>query len=369
MLGVCLAAWLLLKLLPVLLVVVAALFLVGTLNPAVQRLEASGMGRGWAIGLVFLGLFTLASLLLGLTMPALFQQVAQLFGRERELRDALVAELSKHRVSAALSGSLRHWHHAPLAEVAARSALEYSTRFLEILGYIASFIFLALYIMVDRDRLRGAMFAAVPRAAHVRMSRIMLNLEIIVGGYIRGQVLTSVGMALFTFTLLMIVGVDDALAIAVFAGVIDVLPYIGVLLAITPAVAAASAQGLTVALTVLAAMIAYQEFESRILLPRIYGRSLRLPSSIILVALLAGGTLFGITGALLALPVAAAVLMLLEELRVQLPGEDVDDSELRKEDERLESEYERLVDGMPAHEAAAIAVELSRERQQDKPTL
>ncbi|MDB4987266.1 MAG: hypothetical protein JWN04_2444, partial [Myxococcaceae bacterium] len=142
---------------------------------------------------------------------------------------------------------------------------------------------------------------------------------------------------------------------------------IGVLLAVAPAVAAASAHGLTDALTVLAAMIAYQEFESRILLPRIYGRSLRLPSSIILVALLAGGTLFGITGALLALPVAAGLLMLLEELRVQLPGEDVDDSALRLEDERLEEEYERRADGMPAQEAAAIAVEISRDRHEEKP--
>src|ERR1700712_5163340 len=146
-------------------------------------------------------------------------------------------------------------------------------------------------MMIDRDRLRGALFAAVPRSAHVRLSRVMLNLELIVGGYIRGQVLTSVGMALFTFALLSLCQIDDALAIAVFAGAVDVLPYIGVLLALAPAVAAASAHGLTIALTVLFAMIAYQEFESRLLLPRIYGLSLRLPSSLIVVALLAGGTL------------------------------------------------------------------------------
>jgi predicted PurR-regulated permease PerM len=130
-------------------------------------------------------------------------------------------------------------------------------------------------------------------------------------------------------------------------------------------VAAASAHGVTPALVVLAAMFAYQEFESRILLPRIYGRSLRLPSSLIVVALLAGGTLFGITGALLALPVAAGVLMLLEELRVQLPGESLDDSGLREEDARRELEYERRADGMPAHQAAAIAVEISRDRHDE----
>ena len=68
-------------------------------------------------------------------------------------------------------------------------------------------------------------------------------------------------------------------------------------------------------------MLAYEEFESRFLVPRIYGRALRLPSSVVLVALLAGGTLMGIVGALLALPVAAAMRMLVDELRVELPGE------------------------------------------------
>jgi predicted PurR-regulated permease PerM len=359
-------AWLLLKLLPVLLVVVAALFLVGTLNPAVQRLEARGWRRGWAIGAVFSALFITAALLLGFTMPALVQQLASLLSRQGELRDRLIQELSRNRLAAPLADSLRHWHGPALTDIAAESALTYSARFLEVLGYLVSCIFLGLYMMIDRDRLRGALFAAVPRSAHVRMSRVMLSLELIVGGYIRGQVLTSVGMALFTFALLIACGINDALAIAVFAGLVDVLPYIGVLLAVTPAVAAASAHGLTTALVVLAAMLAYQEFESRILLPRIYGRSLRLPSSIILIALLAGGTLYGITGALLALPVAAGMLMLLEELRVQLPGEDIDDSDVRRQDAQHEEAYERLAEGVPAQEAAAIAVELSRERAQEK---
>jgi putative heme transporter len=113
-------------------------------------------------------------------------------------------------------------------------------------------------------------------------------------------------------------------------------------------------------------MLAYEELESRFLVPRIYGRVLRLPSSVVLVALLAGGTLMGIVGALLALPAAAAVKMLIEELRVELPGEEVVDSGLRKRDEQAEKEYERRADGVPAKEAAAIAVEISEERRQEE---
>lgn len=84
-----------------------------------------------------------------------------------------------------------------------------------------------------------------------------------------------------------------------------------------------------------------------------------------LFSLVVGVTLLGIVGALLALPVAAAILMLIEELRVQLPGETglSEDAELRKKDDRGEQEYERRTEGMPAEQAAAIAVEMSSDRK------
>jgi hypothetical protein len=102
-----------------------------------------------------------------------------------------------------------------------------------------------------------------------------------------------------------------------------------------------------------------------VLIPRIYGRALRLPSSVVLFALLAGGTLMGILGALLALPVAATVMMLIEELRVELPGEQEQpvDTLLREADDRGEEEYERRTAGVGAEQAAAIAVEISADRR------
>ena len=76
----------------------------------------------------------------------------------------------------------------------------------------------------------------------------------------------------------------------------------------------------------------------------------------------------GIIGALLALPVAAAVLMLIEELRVELPGqqEQAADVEIRERDDRGEEEYERRAEGMPAGQAAAIAVEITTDRHKEE---
>jgi predicted PurR-regulated permease PerM len=65
-------------------------------------------------------------------------------------------------------------------------AIAFSMRIFEIIAYSTSAVFLALYVMIDRDRLRGGLFAAVPRSHHIRLARVMMNLETIVGAYIRG---------------------------------------------------------------------------------------------------------------------------------------------------------------------------------------
>jgi predicted PurR-regulated permease PerM len=195
---------------------------------------------------------------------------------------------------------------------------------------------------------------------------VLLNLETIVGGYIRGQIVTSGLMTVFVFALLMFCRIPNAIALAVFAGIADVLPYVGTFLSVGPATLAALSRGPGITVVVLVAMLAYEELESRLLVPRVYGHALRLPSSIVLLALLAGGTLLGIVGALLALPLAAAVRMLVEELRVELPGEQVDDTKLRERDDRAEAEYERRTQGVPAVKAAAIAVQISEERREDE---
>ena len=360
--------WLLIRLWPVLLVLVAALLVAGTLSPAVRWLEERRVRRGLGIAIVFGVFFVLALCVAAVTIPALVSQAAALLGHEPALRARLADRLAGSRLSVPLAHWLRGLRFDALSTAIGTTAVAYSVRVFATGAYAVSALFLGLYIMIDRDRLRGGLFAVVPRALHVRLSRILMNLETIVGAYIRGQMLTSALMSVFTFVLLTACGVENALALAVFAGLADVLPYVGALLSVGPAFLAALSRGPVVAAVVLVLMLAYEEFESRVLVPRIYGRALRLPSSVVLFALLAGGTLMGIVGALLALPVAAAVMMLIEELRVELPGEQeqVVDVRVREADDRGEEEYERRAEGVGAKEAAAIAAEISQDRREDE---
>ncbi len=360
--------WLLIRLWPVFLVLVAALVVVGTLNPAVRWLEEKRVRRGVGIAIVFAVFFILALLVVAITIPTLISQAGGLLEHEPALRARLADLLAGYHPSAPLARWLRGLKYDGLTGSLGATAFSFSMRVFTTAAYGLSALFLGLYIMIERDRLRGGLFAVVPRTHHIRLSRIVMNLETIVGAYIRGQMLTSLMMAGFTFVLLKACGVENALALAVFAGLADVLPYIGALLSVGPAFLAALARGPVVAAVVLVLMLAYEEFESRVLIPRIYGRALRLPASVVMFALLAGGTLMGILGALLALPVAAAVMMLVEELRVELPGEQEQpvDTHVREEDVRGEKEYERRTAGVGAEAAAAIAVEISQDRREDE---
>jgi predicted PurR-regulated permease PerM len=359
---------LLIRLWPVLLVIVVALLVAGTLSPAVTWLERRLAGRGGralGIAIVFTLFFAAVLLLLAFTIPTLVSQAAGLLEHEPVWRAELADRLAGSPLSTPLASWLRGLRPDALTSAIGTAAFSLSGRFFGAVAYGFSALFLALYIVIDRDRLRGGLFAVVPRSHHIRLSRVMMNLETIVGAYIRGQLITCLLIALFTFALLAACGVENALALAAIAGLADVLPYIGPLLSVGPAVLASLSRGPVVTGVVLVLMLAYEEFESRVLVPRIYGRALRLPSSVVLVALMAGGTLMGILGALLSLPVAATAMMLIEELRVELPGEQEQfaDTQVRKADDRAEREYERRTEGVGAEQAAAIAVEISSDRQ------
>jgi predicted PurR-regulated permease PerM len=366
--GLIAGIWLVLHALPVLLTLVAALMMVGALNPFVVRLERRKMPRFYSILLVFgLGAILTATLLI-FTIPTVIVQGRTIAEHAPEIREKIAGYLEQSSLTASLGNDIRNARYTDLLNSSTPTLFIASTRLIEILAYSVAAVFLSFYIMLDRDRLRGALFAVVPRTHHIRLSRILLNLGTIVGGYIRGQALTCLLMSGFILVLLLACRVPNALAIAVFGGVMDLLPYIGIFLTMAPAVLAATVKGPVVVGVVFALMLAYEELESRVLVPLVYGRAMRLPSSVVLFSLILGTALAGIVGALLALPLAAAVLMLIDELRVELPGETMQPADLEqlREDDRGEQEYERRAEHMPAQEAAAIAVEISGNRKKEE---
>jgi putative heme transporter len=353
--------WLFLQLRAIVVLLVVALVFAGTFNPLVEWMERRGIKRLYALTLLFVALLLATSLLIFLTFPPFLEQLAQIVRDAPHHREQLIALLQQRDFTAPLARALEH---AELEQTFSRienSLVGYTPRALSALGWAVTTLFLSFYLLADGKRMQGALYAIVPRDYHMRLARILQNLEAIVGGYMRGQLFTSVAVGVFTYLLLVICGVPNALSLALFAAVVDVIPFIGALLATAPAVLVALSQGLPTGLVVLVALFIYQEIENRILIPKVYGRALRLAPATVVLALLAGGLLLGVLGALLALPIAAGLQMMLAELRVDLPGDDSDDRSAQARNAKTEATYERMSAGATAPEAGQIAKHLAHD--------
>lgn len=363
-LGVVAGIWLLGQLATVFSVVIIALVLVGTFDPLVAWLERRGLHRGRALVLVFVvAALALAAFVL-LMVPPLIAQLLRLIEGAPRAREQIVHDLRGYGWAKPLIAAIQDLPINNLSARAGAAMIGYSTWLFEIIGYGISTLFLAIYLLADPARAKGLVYSVVSRHHHVKLAKILFELKVIVGGYMRGQLVTSISIAIFVFALLTALGADNALPIALFAALTDVLPFVGGYVASTPVVIAVSPHGATVALVVAGVMMLYQEFESRILVPRVYGRVLRLPPAVVLVALLIGGTLAGILGALLALPIAAGLQMVIRELRVDLPGDMPATDETHRRDERANAVYEQLSEGITTADAGVIADDIATMERQ-----
>jgi predicted PurR-regulated permease PerM len=320
-LGAVACVWLLGRLADVLGIVVSALVLVGTFEPAVAWLGRRGLPRGRALVLTFLVLTLAVVAGVLLMVPPLLAQLLHLAESAPKARAELISALDGYSWARPLVRALEDLPVDNLSQRAAASLVGYSSHLVVLIGYALSAVFLAIYLLADPVRSQELLFAVIPHRHHEKTRRILRELVVIVGGYMRGQLVTSACIGGFTFVMLSVVGSDDALPIALFVAVTDVIPFVGGYIGGIPVVMASLPHGAAAAIAVAVLMLVYQEFESRILVPRIYGRVLRLPPAIVLLALLVGWTLGGILGAFLALPSAAGVRMLVRELGIALPGE------------------------------------------------
>ncbi len=355
------SVWMAFQLATVLTVITVALVLVGTLDPLVAFLERRGIGRGRALVLVFAVVVLAIGAILLLTVPPLVSQLLTMLESAPKARDQLIEWLRHFKWAKPLIQSVKAVPINDLVVHAGNTMLGYSSDLLTIIGYGISTLFLSIYLLADPVRAKGLLYAVVPRHYHIKIARILLELKVIVGGYMRGQLITSVCIFAFVFALLTFYNVENALALALFAGLTDIIPFVGGYIASAPAIIAVIPSGSTSIIFVTVLMFLYQEFESRILVPRVYGRVLRLSPAIVIIALLIGGTLMGILGALIALPIAAGVQMVVRELRVELPGEAPQNETMRVRDEKAETIYEQLAEGATAADAGVIASELAQQ--------
>lgn len=169
------------------------------------------------------------------------------------------------------------------------------------------------YFLADFRRLRASAYRLVPNSRRPRA--VLLGDEIFrkVGGYVLGNLIISVITALCTFVWLQIFSVPYPLLLAVLVAVLDLIPVVGSTIAGVIVAVVSLTVSLSVAIGTVVFFIVLRLVEDYALVPKIIGRTVEVPAMVTVVAVLLGGAALGIIGALLAIPVAAAVLLLARE--------------------------------------------------------
>ena len=320
-----LGLWAVRELWPVILLVLVSVILMLGLLPYVEAMVRRGIPRGVSVILLFVLLVAVLIGLFSLMVPPLVDEVDNVRDNLPESAREIELLLDSIGIDVELQERARNidWDNI----ISGRAAFDYGQRVLTLTVSIITVLVMTMYLLADTPRLGNFVSQFIPPGRKDDADELFNSMTRVVGGYLRGQAITSISIAVFTFVFLRIVGVPNPLAFAVLAGFADIIPLIGALIAIVPPTAAALQESSTQALIVLAGLFAYQQFEDRLLIPRVYGRTLNLPPVIVLVAVLAGAELLGITGVLLALPLTAAGRVGLDYLiqnRQMLLGEETD---------------------------------------------
>jgi predicted PurR-regulated permease PerM len=175
-------------------------------------------------------------------------------------------------------------------------------------------IVLTVYFLVDMPRIRSNLYRLVP---HTRRPRaILIGDEVFakVGAYVLGNVLISIIAGGATFIWLMAFNVPYPLLLGIFVALFDLVPIVGSTIAGFVVAAVALTVSLPVCIGTIVFFVVFRLLEDYLLVPRIIGRAVKVPALITVVAVLIGGALLGIVGALVAIPVAAALQLLTEEI-------------------------------------------------------
>jgi len=301
----------------VLILIGLAMFIAVGLDPIAGWLVRHRMPRWAAVLTVVVCGLAIAAAFLAAAIPPLASEATALahqiphYMHDLQNRNSQLGKLNvKYHIQDRLTGLVTKGSGGSLVGgVLGAGALVIST-----VSAILVIIVLSIYFLAGLPQIKVFAYRLVPHSRRPRV--ILIGDEILakVGGYVLGNFITSVIAGLGTYLWLLAWGVPYPLLLGMFVAFLDLIPVIGSTIGGIVVSLVALTVSLPVALATLAFYIGYRLAEDYLIVPRIMGRTVQVPAIVSLVAVLIGGVLLGIVGALIAIPVAAAVRLLLQEI-------------------------------------------------------
>ena len=297
----------------ILLSLVIAYILMSGFAPLVDWFEKEGVNKTVAVLATFILIISVLGLLIFAVIPPLIVQTRELILSLPQYIDSLdrfvqtknglpnitiddITQFLTQRIDKALTNVLS-------------VILNVFTGFLTFIT-VAVFSF---YLLLERDKIKQNLFIFFPHLSKERVYRLGHKIEEKLGAWLRGQVTLMLLVGAATWLGLTILGIKYALPLAVVAGILEIVPIIGPIISAVPAIIIAFVQNPVLVIAVIILYLVVQQVENYLLVPKVMERAVGLSPLIIIFALLVGGSLLGIIGALLAVPVTAIIQVILED--------------------------------------------------------
>ncbi len=320
-LGALVALWIALMVVSirgVLVLIVVALFLAVGLNPAVEFLMHRGLKRPWAVLCVITGVLLVFAGFLVILVPIISHQVTAIGDNLPQWFDKLQrnGQIRKFDAKYDVTSKVEDYvKSGAWAQKAFGGAVGVGLAILGALLNAFVVVVLTLYFLASLPSMKQAAYSLAPASRRERVSllgdRILRN----IGGYVSGAFVVAMCAGLSTLIFLFIVGLGSyAVALAMVVAMLDVIPMIGATIGAVIVCAIAFATDLKTGVVAVIFYIAYQQVENYLIYPRVMSRSVEIPGALTVIAALVGGTLLGVVGALLAIPTAASILLLVKEV-------------------------------------------------------
>jgi predicted PurR-regulated permease PerM len=319
--GALVAFWLgglLLSIGSVLILIVVSLFLAIGLNPAVEWLGRRGVKRSLGVLVVVIAVVAAVALFLVALVPVIADQVALIAANAPKWADQLKSNPTIQRLD-------ERYNLIERAQDAVTGKGVGTAVFggvvgvgLKVLSFFANtfiVVVLTLYFLATLPKVKRSGYRLAPASRRARVTELGDRILQSVGAYVSGAFLVAMAAGVSSLIFLFIVGLGEyAVALAAVVTLLDVIPMIGATLGAVVVTLIAFATDPQTGLYCLIFYIAYQQFENYVIYPRVMSRSVDLPGSIIVIAALVGASLLGVVGALLAIPTAAALTLLVKEV-------------------------------------------------------
>ena len=292
-----------------------ALFIAIGLNPIVEFLQSWSLPRGVAVAIVTFGFLLVVVAFIAVVVPPIAHEVNVLTTNYPHYKANLIAGRGwagrwthKLHLTGYLDGKTK------LKLPVAGGILGAGKVLLSVGVATASVVALTIYFLIALPGVKRLWLSLIARSRRERVSLLTDEVFDRVGGFMLGNLLTSLVSAVGTYIWLVAFGVPYALLLALVVGVFDLIPMVGSTIAGIIVSLVALSKGLPVGIATACFYIAYRFLEDYLLNPRVMKHTVRVTPGLTIIATLIGGSLLGIIGALIAVPIAATIQLLLQEV-------------------------------------------------------